>query len=64
MENRNSNKDFYVIKSRNLAYALKWIGFDYYKYPSTSHNGKNVYSFVRDDKFNKVLDVLMELKLS
>lgn len=58
------NKDFYVAKSRNLAYALKWLGFEYYKYPSKEHNGKEVYSFVRSEKFNSTLDKLMDMKLS
>lgn len=57
-----SESDFYVIKSKNMAMALKWLGFEYYVYESKEYKNKKVYSFIRTTKFEQARIELLALQ--
>lgn len=53
---------YYVVKSKNLAMGLKWLGFEYYLFNSKEHEGEQVYSFERTPKFENALKQLNKIK--
>lgn len=57
MENE---KEYYVINSKTLAYALDYLGFKYYKFNNPEHG--RVYSFRNTKEFREARDYLWALK--
>lgn len=55
-------RKFYVVKSKNLAMGLKWLGFEYYVFDSKEHEGEQVYSFERNKRFDNAMKLLNKIK--
>lgn len=53
-------KKYYNINKKYLAYAIGYLGFQYYAYDK--EDGTKVYSFKDTDAFRKALTSLTELK--
>lgn len=62
MKNINEEKQFKIIKSRGLANCISYImQRNYYTYKSVESDNREVYSFVTDEKFEKLYTEIMKL---
>ena len=57
MENK---EEFYVVNSINLAKALRYLGFVYYKFDNPKYG--TVYSFRNTEEFKEARDYLWALR--
>ena len=54
------NSEFYVTTNIYLAYALSFVGFEFYRFDAVE--GGKGYSFRRTEQFQKVCDELHKMK--
>ncbi|WP_029453168.1 hypothetical protein [Clostridium algidicarnis] len=50
---------YYVIKNKYLAEGLAFLGFRYFKY---NQNGKETYSFIKNEDFLNAMQSIIKLK--
>lgn len=58
----NNNKKYYIVTNKDIAITLETLlGRRPYIYPNKFVEGESVYSFLNDEKFQRIFDLVMNL---